>query len=452
MPSEITSILQLFLRHRQVTTDSRSVREGDIFFALRGDRFDGNTFAQSAIDQGASLVVVDNPQVFNQLKAKELKATMQQEEAGQFKVLVEDALISLQDLATAYRRCWQIPVFAITGSNGKTTTKELITAVMSMRYQTHATQGNYNNHIGVPLTILSTPEDAEICILEMGANHQKEIADLCRIAEPTHGLITNIGQAHLEGFGGREGIKKGKGEMFDWLGKSHGIGFVNLDQKEVVELGAKLHQGIEFGHSDAPSLAVKTIEVGLLRSHPNCRVVFLDEHGEHFTADTQLPGKHNFENIKAAVAVGKYFKVPGHAIASALENYRSENARSQRLQHRGVNFFWDAYNANPTSVKAALDAFALLEQKPKAAILGEMLELGEESEDLHKELARYAQQLDIEQLLLVGDAYKKVSTELGLPFFSNSQLLKDWFWEQDWEAHLIFVKGSRAVALEALIK
>lgn len=451
MSNMTNTILAHFMRFSCVSTDSRSISEGDVFFALRGDRFDGNQYAQAALERGASLVVMDDAELYTSVEAAELTDN-RAGESGPFKCLVQDGLQSLQDVATAYRRSWAMPVLAITGSNGKTTTKELISAVMSTRYNTHATSGNYNNHIGVPLTILATPSNADICILEMGANHQGEIAALCRIGEPSHGLITNIGQAHLEGFGGREGIKKGKGEMFDWLGNSGGIGFVNLDQPEVVDLSQKLRKKIEFVGSEAPSIDIQAIEIGLLRSHPNCRVTFLDTEGEYLTADTQLPGRHNFENIKAAIAVGKYFKVPGRLIATALEQYQSENARSQRLEHKGVHFFWDAYNANPSSVRAALDAFVQLEQTPKMAILGEMLELGEEAETLHVEIAEYALGLGIDQLVLVGPAFQTVAEQLGLPYFAKSQSLSDWFWIQDRKKHLVFVKGSRGVALEKLLE
>lgn len=444
-------LLTHFLCHRSVTTDSRSVAENDLFFALRGDRFNGNEYASAAIDRGASLVVIDDEVVFHALDLAVLDAH-NAGQAGPFKHKVDSGLRALQQLATAYRRTWQMPVVAITGSNGKTTTKELITAVLSMRYNTHATQGNYNNHIGVPLTMLSTPSDADICILEMGANHQGEIALLCQIGEPTHGLITNIGQAHLEGFGGREGIKKGKGEMFDWLGRNGGVGFVNQDQPEVVELSQKLGQPIVFCESEAPSMEVKYIEVGLLQTHPNCSIAFLDEQGEYLTADTHLPGKHNFENIKAAVAIGKYFKVPGHSIVSAIASYRPENARSQLMTHRAVDFFWDAYNANPTSVKAALDAFVQLGHSKKVAILGEMFELGEETTHLHEEVAQYAKDLAIKEIVLVGGAYQAVATALGMRYFGNSELLSEWFWTQDWDTSLVFVKGSRSVALENILK
>ncbi|MEM6396750.1 MAG: UDP-N-acetylmuramoyl-tripeptide--D-alanyl-D-alanine ligase [Bacteroidota bacterium] len=451
MSDQTKAILAHFEHFPSVTTDSRAVRKGDIFFALQGDRFNGNRYARSAMDQGASLVVMDDADLFTDIKASELNEVR----AGQpepLKCLVADGLKALQSVATAYRRSWDMPVLAITGSNGKTTTKELISAVMATRYSTHATHGNYNNHIGVPLTILATPKSADICILEMGANHQGEIAELCRIGEPSHGLITNIGQAHLEGFGGREGIKKGKGEMFDWLGENSGIGFVNLDQPEVVELGQKLKKRVEFGRSEAPSQEVDSIEVGLLRSHPNCKVTYLSGGGEHLTAETHLTGLHNFENIKAAIAVGKYFKVPGKLIASALESYRPDNARSQRLTHRNVSFFWDAYNANPTSVKAALAAFSQLEQTPKVAILGEMLELGEEAESLHLEVAHYALDHHIDQIVLVGKAFESVAERLDLKFFADSVSLSNWFWAQNWAAHFVFVKGSRGVALEKLLE
>ncbi|MEM7572953.1 MAG: UDP-N-acetylmuramoyl-tripeptide--D-alanyl-D-alanine ligase [Bacteroidota bacterium] len=440
MPLHTEQLFTYYQRFPRVITDSRQDLEGAIFFALRGERFDGNQFAAEALKKGAALVVVDDPVIAQQLSGQK----------GDF-VLVEDSLAALQALARHYRRSWRMPVLAITGSNGKTTTKELIAAVMDQRYTIHATPGNYNNHIGLPLTILRAGPEVEMCILEMGANHQEEIAELCRIGEPSHGLITNIGQAHLEGFGGRAGIKKGKGELFDWLGANDGVGFVNLDEADLPELGQKLKRQVDFRTSVTPHPDVLEMEIRLVRTHPNCLVQFLSETGELLEAETHLPGQHNFQNIKAAIAVGKYFKVPGEKIAEALEHYQPTNSRSQRLSHREVNFYWDAYNANPTSTKATLSAFAEMTDGPRAAILGDMLEMGDESFNLHQEVARFALDSGLKDLILVGAEYGPVAQQLGLTHFDDSSSLSDWFWQHKWDNYLVLVKGSRGIKLERLL-
>lgn len=387
--------------------------------------------------EGAAFAVVDDEAV-----AKSI---------GKRAILVDDGLEALQVLARHHRRQLNIPVLAITGSNGKTTTKELIAAVMAKRYRVHFTQGNFNNHIGLPLTILQIGLEIEVAILEMGANHQREIALLCHIAEPSHGLITNIGEAHLEGFGGIEGVKKGKGELYDFLEASKGIAFVNTDVDHLSEMAEQLSRRVNYFAAELPSKTVAGMEVKLLASSPNVKVAFLSYEGQLTEATTHLPGMHNFENVKAAIAVGKYFKVPAQDIAEALSEYKAENNRSQRLEHRGLPFLLDAYNANPSSTEAALRAFVSASPSPRVAVLGAMLELGEASSSAHLRIATLALELGIEKVVLVGAEYAQAAETLHLPHFADAVAAKDWFWQQDWTNHHIMLKASRGVALEQLI-
>ena len=425
-----------YLERRDVQIDSRRVRKGSIFFALRGAT-DGNRYAAAALAAGAAYAVVDASEVVV---------------AGDNRyLLVADSLRSLQQLATRHRSEYRMPVLAITGSNGKTTTKELIAAVMSQQYSVHATPGNYNNHIGLPLTILGMPDATEFLILEMGANHQGEIAELCKIGRPTHGLITNIGEAHLEGFGGIAGVRNGKGELYDFLAAHGGVAFVNRDEQYLPEMVQRVERVIPYFSSESPSPLVPGMEVGTLAVHPTVRVAFLDEQRALVSATTQLSGQHNLQNVKAAVGVGKYFKVSGVGIINGLRDYRPQNHRSQLLEHRGVSFYWDAYNANPSSVVAALQGFAATNKPLESVIiLGEMLELGAESPAAHRRVVLRAGQV-ARTVLLVGEEMKAVAREFERPFFDDSRQLADWFWQQDWSGRRVFVKGSRGNKLERLL-
>lgn len=435
--TSIATLYNVYLQHPRVSIDSRDVKQGGIFFALSGERANGNDFAAAALDSGADYAVVDEPGVVVSEDDRYL--------------LVPDSLVALQQLAARRRDDFAMPVLAITGSNGKTTTKELVAAVMSKQYRVHATPGNYNNHLGLPLTILATPRDAEFLLLEMGANHVGEIAALCEIGRPTHGMITNIGDAHLEGFGGRAGVIKGKGELYEWLMAHKGVAFVNTDEGELPEMAVRIPRVVPYFTSESPSPLVAGMEVKTLALHPYVEVAFLTGHGDLVEAITKLGGKHNLQNVKSAVTVGKYFKVPGRAIAAALAEYAPANHRSQWLDHAGVNFFWDAYNANPTSVIEAMTAFAA-GTDPDAAvvILGEMLELGEVAAAAHRRVALRAGQL-ARTVLLVGAQMEAVAREFERPYFSDSRELRDWFWAQDWTGKRVFVKGSRGNRLEVLL-
>ena len=435
--ADLPQLYDVYLRHPRVSIDSRKVSTDGLFVALRGQA-DGNQYAEKALAAGAAYAIVDNPAVVPA--------------GGDDRyLLVEDSLQALQGLARRHRDAFRMPVFAITGSNGKTTTKELIAAVMSRQYRVHATPGNYNNHIGLPLTILGMPTGTEFLILEMGANHQGEIAELCAIGRPTHGLITNIGEAHLEGFGGKEGVKKGKGELYDFLRRTGGVAFVNTDETDLPDMAASLPRQIPYFVSAAPSPTVAGLEIQQRALHPFVRVGFLTEARELIATDTRLAGVHNLQNIKSAIAVGKYFKVPGALIAAALADYRPANHRSQWMTHRGVTFYWDAYNANPSSVVAALNGFAAdCPPQDGVIVLGEMLELGEAAPAAHRRVVLRAGQV-ARTVLLVGHEMQDVAREFDRPHFADSMALAAWFWAQDWSDRKVFVKGSRGNRLERLL-
>ena len=438
-PPNPETLYDVYRRHPRVRIDSREVTPGDLFFALRG-RTDGNRYAAAARAAGAAYVVVDEPAVVPATAA----------EAGHY-LLVPDTLAALQQLATRHRSEFSTPVLAITGSNGKTTTKELVRAVMQRRYRTHATPGNYNNHIGLPLTLLATPPDTEFLILEMGANHRGEIAELCRIGRPTHGLITNVGDAHLEGFGGREGVRRGKGELYDYLAESGGTAFVNADEDHLTDMAARLDRLVRYLDSDAPTRTEPGIEIKLRATHPTLQLTFLDAAGRPVDCELRISGRHNLQNAKTAVAVGRYFKVPAADIAAALAAYAPTNQRSQSLSVGGVDFLWDAYNANPSSVLAALAAFARgRDPLRNVVILGEMLELGAAAPAAHRRVALRAGQV-ARRVLLVGEQMRPVAREFDRPFFADAAALRDWFWRQDWSGQRVFVKGSRGNRLEELI-
>jgi UDP-N-acetylmuramoyl-tripeptide--D-alanyl-D-alanine ligase len=434
----IATLLECFSECRRVCTDTRKLLKGDLFFALKGDHFDGNRFADQALADGAAYVVVDNPAV---VKDKRY-------------LLVEDTLVALQELARAYRQQLNIPILAITGSNGKTTTKELVAAVLSKAHQTHFTQGNFNNHIGVPLTLLAMPLTTEIAVIEMGANHQGEIAELCEIAEPTHGLITNIGKAHLEGFGGIEGVKKGKSELYAYLAAHQGVAFINLEENHLEELATQrgVKREIDYCLSVTPDPTTPFYEIRLDQLNPTIKVAFLKPDGNIRTVESVLSGRHNLQNIMTAIAVGKYFKVSSHLIAEGIAEYIPSNNRSQLLEHRGVGIYLDAYNANPSSMRAALQNFAAEAKVPQTVILGDMLELGETAADEHLEIAQLAQSLDFVNTMLVGPHFSGAAKTLGLPHFPNVQevgMALDWSALKGTE---ILIKGSRGMKLEQLLE
>jgi UDP-N-acetylmuramoyl-tripeptide--D-alanyl-D-alanine ligase len=433
---QIEALYQVFLKCSKVFTDSRQTVPGGLFFALRGDQFDGNQYAAAALVQGASHAVVDDP------------AAVRDERY----ILVENTLTCLQKLARFHRRQFTIPVIAITGSNGKTTTKELIQSVLGAHYRVHATRGNLNNHIGAPLTLLAMPKDIEVAVIEMGANHQREIDALCRIVEPTHGLITNIGKAHLEGFGGIEGVKKGKGELYDYLAETNGAAFINKDEPFLEDLARNVRKKIFYVQEEHPDPKHPYFEVKLLAAQPRIKVAFLSENGRLIEAQSHLIGIYNFNNIKTAVTLGKYFKVPGVKIKAAVESYIPENNRSQIIRRRSNTFILDAYNANPSSMQEAVRAFGELNEKRKIAILGDMLELGDYSEEGHELIARLAVDQELDRLILVGPLFQAAAEKFGALHFPDTASLKDWFAQQNFEDTFFLIKGSRKIGLERLLE
>jgi UDP-N-acetylmuramoyl-tripeptide--D-alanyl-D-alanine ligase len=362
----MTSVEQLYTIYKQypsVQTDTRKLKQGDIFFALKGGNFNGNTFVQKAIDAGAAYAVIDEPAF--EITGKTL--------------LVADVLTALQQLAKYHREQFTIPFIAITGSNGKTTTKELVHAVLATSFITYATEGNLNNHIGIPLTLLKIKDDAQIAIIEMGANHQKEIESYCTYTQPTHGIITNCGKAHLEGFGGIEGVRKGKGELFDYLRNHHGTALVMWDYDYLREMSKGINTVITYG------TASTSIEGQVIKSEPFLEVA-ITKGIETGTIKTQLVGDYNLPNVLVAVTAGACFNVPTNSIKKAIEEYTPSNSRSQLLEQGTNKIILDAYNANPSSMKLAIENFSRLPANKKVLLLGGMAELGEESLAEHQNI------------------------------------------------------------------
>lgn len=429
-------LYEIYLQHPEVVTDSRAVREGSLFFALRGGRFDGNQFAAGALEAGAAYAVVDEPTLARP--------------GGRF-LLVEDVLTTLQALARHHRRQFDIPVIGITGSNGKTTTKELSAAVLGSHYRLHYTQGNLNNHIGLPLTLLAMPTGIEVAVIEMGANHQGEIDMLCRITEPTHGLITNIGKAHLEGFGGIEGVKKGKSELYRYLAQAGGTVFINRDEPFLEELAAPAEKKVFYRRSETPSPTEPDFEAKLLATQPFVSAAFLGRQGQLVEVRSRLPGAFNFSNIMTAITLGKYFKVPDEKIAAAIEGYTPGNNRSQIRTYNGNTLIMDAYNANPTSMREALLAFRSMDGGPKLAIIGEMLELGAESRAEHEAIALLATSQHFREVAFVGKEFRNAAEIVGCRHFDDVAALKSWFDAQGYRGYHILIKGSRGNQLEKLL-
>ena len=430
----LEELYPIYQKHSTICTDSRKVTPDCLFFALKGDNFDGNKFAQQAIAEGAAYAVIDD--------------ASRQENNSQY-ILVKDALKTLQALANFHRQKFDIPIIAITGSNGKTTTKELVSLVMDSQYILHYTKGNFNNHIGVPLTLLAMPTNTEVAIIEMGANHVGEIAALCQIAAPTHGLITNVGNAHLEGFGGFEGVMQGKGELYRFLEENGGVAFVNTDEDNLLEMAGWSIPKIFYSRSTSLDLTNPGFESQLIEHRPFIKIGFLNKDGDTIIANTQLMGIYNFNNIMTAVAIGKYFKVPTLKIKKAIESYLPSNNRSQLKKIGNNTFLLDAYNANPTSMEQALESFASDEAAKKVAILGDMLELGVYSMQAHRDLLFKAAHLGME-VLTVGEEFRKVAND-QYQTFKDVQELKAWFEQQNFENTFFLLKGSRGMRLESLI-
>ena len=426
---EINELYQHFKKHPSVQTDSRKIKKGDLFFALKGPNFNGNKYAQQALDDGAVLCIVDEETGLQDSRI----------------IKVNDSLETLQALAKKHREQFSIPFIAITGSNGKTTTKELVHVVLSMKYITYTTTGNLNNHIGIPLTILSVKPDAEMAVIEMGANHQHEIEGYCKYALPTHGLITNCGKAHLEGFGGEEGVKKGKGELFDYLRNNNGTAFILNDYGYLSEMSKGISNIITYGTIDADlnGEAIKESGSEFLRVKIG-KGVTINE------INTQLVGGYNLPNVLAAVCIGKTFGVDDEQIIAALENYIPSNSRSQLIEKDSNRIILDAYNANPSSMKAAIENFANMPGNKKVLMLGGMMELGDESMTEHKNLVKLINQNQWHKVVLVGKDYKDLPVSF-IHFYDVSDA-RNWFREQHFMDALILVKGSRSMQMEKVLE
>lgn len=426
----LISLYQHFLNHPVICTDTRSITKDCLFFALKGEHFDANTFACNALELGAAYAVIDNPVYRTDERC----------------ILVEDVLTTLQELARHHRAQLDIPVIGLTGSNGKTTTKELIRAVLSTQFSIYATKGNLNNHIGVPLSILSITPDTEMAVIEMGANHQQEIAFLCTIARPTHGLITNIGMAHLDGFGGFEGVKKGKAELFTALAQSGGTAFINLDNEVIMEMSRKagLQHTIYYG------TAAAALSGQLLRTDPVLEISWQNGSGPQ-QVSTQLTGSYNFENILAAICIGSYFKLSPEQINTGISTYSPNNNRSQLTKTADNTVICDFYNANPSSMTAALENLFSMEATHKAAILGDMYELGPETETQHRAIAMLASRYRPDKLVFIGKNFYALKDQVEGEFFLTPAEARVWLTTQPLTGSLILLKGSRGIALEQLL-
>jgi UDP-N-acetylmuramoyl-tripeptide--D-alanyl-D-alanine ligase len=420
---DIAYIHSLFLKCQSVSIDTRKIEADSLFVAIKGENFDANTFAEEALEKGAAYVIIDNNDYY----------------IDQRTILVDDSLIALQQLAKFHREYLKLPIIALTGSNGKTTTKELIHVVLSKKYKTKATVGNLNNHIGVPLTLLSFNSETEIGIVEMGANHKKEIEFLCELAKPDYGYITNFGKAHLEGFGGVEGVIEGKSEMYLYLSLNNKQAFINLEDPIQVEKSKTL-QFYSFGVNKAEA----NVNISAVSANPFVVITYSD-----ITISTHLIGLYNANNINAALTIGKYFDVADTAIKQALESYIPENNRSQLLTKGTNQIILDAYNANPSSMAVAIENFIQLENPNKIMILGDMFELGQESAVEHKSIVTSLLNQEKVECHFVGAAFfaNKISKD-NFSFYENFESFSAYLKETKIDNSTILIKGSRGMALE----
>lgn len=429
-----------FLECTGVSTDTRRITPDCLFVALKGDHFDGNTFAEQALASGARYALVDDPDVARRVGPGRC-------------LLVPDSLLALQDLARHHRQTFTFPVVGLTGSNGKTTTKELIAAVLSKKYRVYATQGNLNNHIGVPLTLLAITDQHDIAVIEMGANHQKEIELLSTICQPTHGLITNVGKAHLEGFGGIAGVRKGKGELYDYLAQNGRTVFINSRDTTLTAMYRERLKTLRQEKTFAEAIFYPAVDsagepVELVQESPV--VVYRDSAGH--TVTTHLPGRHNFENMLAALAIGQYFGVSDADADRAVADYNPTNNRSQVIVKGTNTILLDAYNANPSSMAAAIRQFAATPAHRKVVILGDMYELGDESEAEHAALGKLIADCRFDVVILAGQDMKYALGSLpGAYYIPDKFSLHNWLMDHPMTDTHILVKGSRGMSLESVV-
>jgi len=425
MKTNSNELLSIFLKSSGVSTDTRKIQTGNLFFALKGPNFNANSLAKEALEKGASYVVIDD-------EAFDL---------GEKTLLVSDGLLALQTLARDYRKTLNIPVIGLTGSNGKTTTKELIFSVLSQKYHCFATAGNLNNHIGVPLSLLAIKPSHEIAVIEMGANKVGDIKELVDIALPTHGLITNIGKAHLEGFGGIEGIKKGKGELFDFIAENKGTVFIPYQSNGVREVfeSRKFERVIETNQA---------IPTHLVEAKPT---VVYESKGKNIK--THLPGIYNFENIQMALTVGSFFGLNEEQCHEGVASYTPNNHRSQFLKIGSNQVLMDAYNANPSSMSAAIEHFNDTDHFPKILILGDMFELGDSSAEEHEEIGKLIAKCKFDKVLLVGNHFQNALIHLPNAFYFPDKFgLHTWLQDHKIENSFLLVKGSRGIQLETVLQ
>ncbi|MDB5132655.1 MAG: murF [Mucilaginibacter sp.] len=438
-------LYKLFLQHPHISTDTRKIAAGSLFFALKGDKFDANTFAKQALEAGAAYVILDNP-------AYRLNKRY---------ILVDDVLTALQGLARYHRRQLNIPVIGLTGTNGKTTTKELISSVLLQHFKTQATQGNLNNHIGVPLTILTIDSSHEIAVIEMGANHQKEIEFLCSIAQPTQGLITNVGKAHLEGFGGVEGVKKGKGELYDFLKKSErlerGVAFVNSNDTVLLEMeqARGLKNVVFYGAGDEQNLITGKI----VENSPLLTLQWTNNQASKTsTVKTQLTGAYNLDNILAAICIGVYFGLTDDEINKGVEGYQPKNNRSQIVKTQTNTLICDYYNANPSSMFVAIENIGKLDAKRKVLILGDMFEMGDEAAAEHTSVIKKAMGTPVDERIFIGKDFSEAGKAMDYrlstmdTFYPTAEDAINALKANPIKNSTILIKGSRGMALERLVE
>jgi len=439
-PLSTADLYEIYKSYPQVQTDTRQLKKDNLYFALKGPNFNGNEFALQALEQGAAYSIVD--------EAVDASADLQERI-----IYVKDVLSSLQDLAKFHREQFTIPFIAITGSNGKTTTKELVAAVLSSHYAIYTTKGNLNNHIGVPLTLLSIEQDAQFAIIEMGANHLKEIESYCSYTLPTHGLINNCGKAHLEGFGSEEGVRKGKGELYDYLKMHNGIAFINSDLDYLVKMSQGIVTVISYG-TNSGQLQAKEFN-GITNEQNTSDFLGLEITASTNAAllnkviKTQLVGSYNLPNVLAAISIGLAFEVPVEKIIAAIENYTPTNSRSQLIEWKNNKVILDAYNANPSSMQLAIENFAKIDTAKKILCIGGMRELGKESQAEHQALIEQIKAAHFEKVILVGKEFE--NCQHAFTYFENSDLAKNWLDQENFTNHFFLIKGSRGIQMEKMI-
>mgnify|MGYP002793610951 CR=1 FL=1 len=421
----IIDLYDLFIHNPQITTDSRNCPKGSIFFALKGDKFDGNQYAGKALASGCVYAVIDNPDYY----------------IGERTILVDNVLKTLQQLAHHHRKVLGLPIIGITGTNGKTTTKELLAAVLSTKFNLLYTEGNFNNHIGVPLTLLRLTHDHEMAVIEMAASHPGDIKELVDIVHPNYGIITNVGRAHLEGFGSFEGVIRTKGELYDYIRRSKGKIFIKKENEYLQSIAKGIEQ-ITYGNGD------DAFASGQVVSCDPFLVFNWKQQGKLHTVETHMIGSYNLDNVLAAVAVGRFFKIPAERISRAIAAYEPTNNRSQFKKTENNELIIDAYNANPSSMKVALDNFITMPVQPKAIILGDMRELGPTSDELHAEVVEQIKKGQFDKVFLCGEHFSKVGKEFS-PFATTEAMVEE-LRKQPLKGYHILIKGSHSMGLEKL--